>query len=155
MSENGSGPGMPRAREALRAAGLAEYLVRAILVTLPPEATTEVVESLIKCLKIWRERARAKPADWRVATDLTAPESELVTVWQRAGGRVADLDKIREMLSYRQVRQDQVWSYGPTAVTQQAAEQIRSFWVTSGHDLAALDDFFTNVDAEFPDALPG
>jgi hypothetical protein len=144
------------AAKTLRTAGFAEYLVRAVVNTLPTQATTEVVELLVRCLPIWRERVRAKPQDWRGwPMDAAEPEAELLAAWQAAGGHAAELDKIREMFAYRQVRHDQVPSFGPTVASRRAAEQIRSFWVTSGHDLAALDSFFTDVDAEFPDVLPG
>jgi hypothetical protein len=41
------------------------------------------------------------------------------------------------------------------ATMRDSEQELRSFWITTGHDVADLDRYLAGVDAEFPDISPG
>lgn len=141
-------------RNALRTFYLPKYIVDAVLEGLPPQTTQATVRLLVRCVGIWQDQARRRlrTGNRRASPGPTKTETDLVEAWRLAGGEEAEIDTIRGMIVYRTVRHQLPRGWTQTL---QAGEQLRSFWVTSGHDLADLDGFLADVDAEFPDMLPG
>lgn len=136
-----------RARAALRPLGLPKKLVRTVLAALPQHATEPTLDLLTSAIRQWASDTRGTAE---------AVPAALAGAWQRDGGSVADLERLAAMFRYRRVRQ----SAGPYAAGQQpevrkAEDELRSFWVTTGHDVVDLDRYMADVDAEFPDIIPG
>jgi hypothetical protein len=155
--------------EAYRYAGAAlkevlpAYLVRAALEVLPPQVSTETVDLLLRCIQLWvvpanaeeRHAAQRRRAGAGRRSDL---EANLREAWSREGGDAADVAKIRAMVLYRLMRRRYYFRLLPVLVpkyVEKAPDRMRSFWVTSGHDLSELDIFMSDVDAEFVIELPG
>jgi len=82
----------------------------------------------------------------------------LADAWRNDGGDPGELERLRLAFRYRSARQA-VSPYAPLgrapSEMHQAAEVLRSFWITTGHDVLELDRFMAGVDAEFTDVFPG
>jgi hypothetical protein len=135
-----------RARTAFARLNLSEKVLRAVLRSLPPGLTDPTLRLLAAAIDLWR---RGVPGD------VIAPE--LTDGWVRDGGKARELERLRAMFRYRRARSemdngDRLASPGTAG---RATDELRSFWLTTGHDVAELDQFMADVDAEFPGVIPG
>ena len=134
-----------RARAALQQQYLSERVFRAVLRLLPDRTTNSTLRQLNAAIFAWRgdqPDTRLPPA--------------LAESWVRDGGTVRDLERLRTMIRYRWVRDLLRTGQGDvTEAMRQATDELRKFWVTTGHDVVELDQFMADVDAEFPDLAPG
>ncbi|GIE95068.1 hypothetical protein [Paractinoplanes rishiriensis] len=126
----------------LRDRDLPERLVRAVLEVLPAALSDQTAFLLAGAIRQWDDRSNAMPA-------------ALTEGWQQDGGVPAELDRLRAMFRYRRERQRYKWFYESGQAMRDSEEELRSFWVTTGHDVADLDRYMAGVDAEFPDMSAG
>jgi hypothetical protein len=134
-----------RVRAALRSHSLSDKVFSALLGALP----SGISDSTLRLLNDAMFRWRARPPD-------DAIPSALTDSWLGDGGAVRDLERLHAMIRYRRVR-GRLYTYEPgfDEKMREATAELRTFWLTSGHEVVELDQFMADVDLEFPDLYPG
>jgi hypothetical protein len=130
----------------MRPLGLPQPLAGAVVRALPAGATELTIDLLVSAIRQWGARRQE-------GTGAVSPA--LADAWRQAGGTVTELERLRAMFRYRRVRQSLAPFADSATEMLKATDELRSFWVTTGHDVEDLDRYMAGVDAEFPDIIPG
>lgn len=116
--------------------------VETVLRALPAGVTWPTAKRLIDAI-----------GQWNTSDDPIPPT--LRESWRADGGTVTELERLHAMIRYRRARRSTNPLPGHEKYLQPAVDDLRSFWVTSGHDIAELNQYMADVDAEFPDIIGG
>jgi hypothetical protein len=132
--------------DRLRDLWLPRRLFEGVLGTLPATLSRTTADLLFAAIQQW--------GPYGESVERNTISEALVDGWRRDGGVPSELERLRAMFRYRRAR----WSYlrfGDRTDMRQSEDELRSFWVTTGHDVADLDRYMAGVDAEFPDMSAG